>query len=159
RETAERLGLGPEGEPLAQVFKTYHLPHTGKLSLVRVWRGTISEGMVLNGSRVAGLLRLTGAQQDKVPSARAGEVVGLTRMEEIATGVVLTPSGKADPLPRPERPQPVFGLAITSERRADDVKLTGAIGKLVEEDPTIELDQNADRQAMAPRGRGALQLQ
>jgi elongation factor G len=159
QETAERLGIAAEGEPLAQVFKTYHLPHTGKLSLTRVWRGTISEGMVLNGSRVAGILRLVGAQQEKVPSAQAGEVVGLTRMEEIATGAVLTPSGKADPLVLPERPQPVFGLAITSERRQDDVKLTGAIGKLIEEDPTLELEQNADTQEMVLWGQGDIHLQ
>ena len=159
RETAERLGIAPEGEPLAQVFKTYHLPHTGKLSLARIWRGTISEGMVLNGSRVAGLLRLTGAQQEKVPSAQAGEVVGMTRMEEVATGTVLTPSGKAEPLARPDRPQPVFGLAITSERRQDDVKLTGAIGKLVEEDPTLELEKNADTQEMVLWGQGDIHLQ
>jgi elongation factor G len=144
---------------LAQVFKTFHLPHTGKLSLTRVWRGTISEGMMLNGTRVAGLLRLVGAQQEKVPSATVGEVVGLTRMEEIASGTVLTPSGKADPLPLPERPQPVFGLAITSERRQDDVKLTGAIGKLVEEDPTLELEQNADTQEMVLWGQGDIHLQ
>src|SRR5438874_247988 len=150
---------GPEGETLAQVFKTYHLPHTGKLSLARVWRGTISEGMVLNGSRVAGVLRLVGAQQEKVPAAQAGEVVGLTRMEDIATGTVLTPSGKAAPLPQPERPQPVYGLAITSERRTDDVKLTGAIGKLVEEDPTLELEQNADTQEMVLWGQGDIHLQ
>ena len=159
QDTAARLGIAAEGEPLAQVFKTYHLPHTGKLSLVRIWRGTISEGMVLNGSRVAGVLRLTGAQQEKVPSAQAGEVVGLTRMEEIASGAVLTPSGKAQPLPRPERPQAVFGLAITSERRADDVKLTGAIGKLIEEDPTLELEQNADTQEMVLWGQGDIHLQ
>jgi len=159
QETAERLGIAAEGEPLAQVFKTYHLPHTGKLSLARVWRGTISEGMVLNGSRVAGVLRLVGAQQEKTPSARAGEVVGLTRMEDIATGAVLTPSGKANPLPQPERLQPVFGLAITSERRQDDVKLTGAIGKLIEEDPTLELEQNADTQEMVLWGQGDIHLQ
>jgi elongation factor G len=159
QETAERLGIAAEGEPLAQVFKTYHLPHTGKLSLTRVWRGMIAEGVVLNGSRVAGLLRLVGASQEKVPSAQAGEVVGLTRMEEIATGAVLTPSGKAEPLPLPERPQPVFGLAITSERRQDDVKLTGAIGKLIEEDPTLELEQNADTQEMVLWGQGDIHLQ
>jgi elongation factor G len=159
QETAERLGIPAEGEPLAHVFKTYHLPHTGKLSLARVWRGTISEGMVLNGSRVAGILRLVGAQQEKVASAQAGEVVGLTRMEEIASGTVLTPSGKAEPLPLPERPQPVFGLAITSERRQDDVKLTGAIGKLIEEDPTLELEQNADTQEMVLWGQGDIHLQ
>lgn len=159
QETAERLGIAAEGEPLAQVFKTYHLPHTGKLSLTRVWRGTISEGMVLNGSRVAGLLRLVGAQQEKVPSAQTGEVVGLTRMEEIATGAVLTPSGKAAALALPDRPQPVFGLAITSERRQDDVKLTGAIGKLIEEDPTLELEQNPDTQEMVLWGQGDIHLQ
>jgi elongation factor G len=157
--TAARFGIAAEGEPLAQVIKTYNLPHTGKLSLARVWRGTISEGMVLNGTRVAGLLRLTGAQHEKIPAAHAGEVVGLTRMEDIATGAVLTPSGKAAPSVRPERPQPVFGLAITSERRQDDVKLTGAIGKLIEEDPTIELEQNADTQEMVLWGQGDIHLQ
>ena len=76
---------------LAQVFKTYHLPHTGKLSLSRIWRGPISEGMVLNGTRVAGVVHLLGGQHEKVAAAQTGEVVGLTRMEEIATGAVLTP--------------------------------------------------------------------
>ena len=76
QETAARLGIAPEGEPMAQVFKTYHLPHTGKLSLSRVWRGAIAEGNVLNGVRVAGVVRLLGAQQEKAPSAQMGEVVG-----------------------------------------------------------------------------------
>src|SRR5487761_879252 len=135
-QTAARRGIAAEGEALAQVIKTYHMPHTGKLTLVRVWRGAVSEGMVLNGVRVAGVVRLLGAQHEKIATAQTGEVVGLTRMEEIATGTVLTPSGKAAPLPRPERPQPVYGLAIATERRSDDVKLTGAIAKLIEEDPT-----------------------
>src|SRR5579884_902907 len=159
QETAARLGIAPEGEPLAQVIKTYHLPHTGKLSLARVWRGNISEGMVLNGSRVAGVVRLVGAQQEKVTGASVGEVVGLTRMEEIATGAVLTPSGKADPLPRPERPQPVFGLAIHAEKRGDDVKLSGSIAKLIDEDPTLELEQNAEMREMVLWGQGDVHVQ
>ncbi|MBV8122016.1 MAG: elongation factor G, partial [Alphaproteobacteria bacterium] len=159
QETAARLGITADGEPLAQIVKTYHLPHTGKLSLARIWRGTVNEGMVLNGTRVAGLLRVTGAQHEKLASAQAGEVVGMTRMEAIATGVVLTPSGKADPLLRPERPQPVFGLAIAAEKRTDDVKLTGAIARLIEEDPTFELEQNADTQEMVLWGQGDIHLQ
>ena len=158
-QTAARRGIAAEGEALAQVIKTYHMPHTGKLTLVRVWRGAVSEGMVLNGVRVAGVVRLLGAQHEKIATAQTGEVVGLTRMEEIATGTVLTPSGKADPLPRPERPQPVYGLAIATERRSDDVKLTGAIAKLIEEDPTLELEQNADTQEMVLWGQGEVHLQ
>ncbi len=159
RETADRLGIAAAGEPLAQIIKTYHLPHTGKLSLARIWRGTINEGMVLNGTRVAGLLRVIGAQHEKLASAQVGEVVGITRMESIMTGDVLTSSGKADPLPRPERPQPVFGLAISADKRADDVKLTGAIAKLTEEDATFELEQNADTQEMVLWGQGDIHLQ
>src|SRR5271154_4206104 len=86
---AERLGIAASGEPMAQVIKTYHLPHTGKLSLSRIWRGQVAEGNVLNGVRVAGVIRITGAQHEKAPSATIGEVVGFTRMEEIATGTGL----------------------------------------------------------------------
>lgn len=158
-ETAARLGIAPDGEPLAQVFKTYHLPHTGKLSLVRVWRGSVAEGNVLNGVRVAGVVKLLGGTQEKVPSGNMGEVVGLTRMEEIQTGMILTPSGKADPLPQPEKPQPVYGLAIHAEKRSDDVKLTGSIGRLIEEDPTLELEQNAEMREMVLWGQGDVHLQ
>jgi len=156
---AERLGIAASGEPMAQVIKTYHLPHTGKLSLSRVWRGQIAEGNVLNGVRVAGVVRVTGASHEKVPSAGVGEVVGFTRMEEIATGTVLTPSGKSDPLPRPERPQPVFGLAIHAEKRSDDVKLSGAIAKLIDEDPALELEQNQDTREMVLWGQGDVHIQ
>jgi len=157
--TAERLGIEPSGEPMAQVIKTYHLPHTGKLSLSRVWRGQIAEGNVLNGSRVAGVVRVTGSNHEKVPSAGMGEVVGFTRMEEIPTGAVLTPSGKSDPLPQPEKPQPVFGLAIHAEKRGDDVKLSGAIAKLIDEDPALELEQNQDTREMVLWGQGDVHIQ
>jgi elongation factor G len=156
---AARLGIAASGEPLAQVIKTYHLPHTGKLTLARVWRGSIAEGAVLNGVRVAGVVRVTGAQHEKVASAGAGEVVGFTRMEEIATGTVLTPSGKASPLPQPEKPQPVFGLAVHAEKRGDDVKLSGAIAKLIDEDPALELEQNQDTREMVLWGQGDVHIQ
>src|SRR5260370_23353134 len=82
-DTAARLGIDPAGEPLAQVFKTYHLPHTGKLSLSRVWRGSVAEGNVLNGVTVAGVVRLVVATHEKATGVQAGEVVGLTRMQAI----------------------------------------------------------------------------
>jgi elongation factor G len=158
-ETAARLGVAAAGEPLAQVIKTYHLPHTGKLSLARVWRGQIAEGNVLNGVRVAAIMRLVGATQEKAAIAKLGEVVGLGRMDEISTGATLTPSGKGEKLPRPERLQPVFGLAIHAEKRGDDVKLSGAIAKLVDEDPALELEQNQDTREMVLWGQGDVHVQ
>ncbi|HEV8025789.1 MAG TPA: elongation factor G [Stellaceae bacterium] len=158
-ETAARLGL-PAGtrDTVAQVIKTYHAPHSGKLSLARVWSGQVTDGMTLGGVRVAGALRLTGAQQEKLGTAAPGDVVALARMESVATGTVLS-TGSAPKLPSPAIPKPVYGLAIAAEKRADDVKLTGAVAKLVEEDPTLHLEQNAELQEMILWGQGDIHLQ
>ena len=80
-------------------------------------------------------------------------------MEEIATGMVLTPSGKGAALPQPELLQPVYGLAVHAEKRGDDVKLTGSIAKLIDEDPTLQLEQNAELREMVLWGQGDVHLQ
>ncbi|HUC66481.1 MAG TPA: elongation factor G [Stellaceae bacterium] len=158
-QTAARLGLTDPGkETVAQVIKTYHAPHSGKLSLVRVWNGTITDGMTLGGVRVAGILRLTGAHQEKLAAAQAGEVVALARMEGVATGAVLA-TGPAPVLRKLPPPEPVYGLTLAAEKRSDDVKLTSAIGKLVEEDPTLQLEQNPELQEMILWGQGDIHLQ
>jgi elongation factor G len=156
--TAARLGIPPGDATVAQVIKTYLSPHSGKLSLTRVWRGSVVEGMVLNGVRVAGLLRLTGAVHEKLAEAGPGEIVALARLEGIATGDVLTSAGTPLKLTLPPIPKPVFGLAISAERRADDVKLSAVMAKLVDEDPTLQLAHNADTGEIVLWGQGDIHL-
>ncbi len=158
--TTERLGIdtGP-AEPVAQVIKTYLPPHAGKLSLSRVWRGKVSEGMSFNGARVAGVQRLSGAVSEKLVEAIAGDVVALARMEGIITGAVLTTGGKVPELAAPPIPAPVYGLAVAPEKRSDDVKLSGAIAKLIEEDPTLSLEHDAAQQELVLWGQGDIHLQ
>jgi elongation factor G len=157
--TTARLKLDPKKtDTVAQVIKTYHPPNTGKLSLVRVWSGQVHEGMSLNGVRVAGVVKLLGAQSTKVPSAGAGEVVALARLEGIATGTVLS-SGTPPELPHPPLPAPVYGLAIAAEKRSDDVKLAGALARLIEEDPTLSVEHNAELQEIILWGQGDIHLQ
>jgi elongation factor G len=141
------------------VIKTYHAPHAGKLSLVRVWSGQASEGMSLNGNRVSGVVRLAGAAQEKIATAETGEVVALTRTEGIATGDVLTSGAKPPALARLEKPQPIYGMAIHAEKRADDVKLSGVVQKLMEEDPTLHVEHNADTGEFVLWGQGEVHLQ
>ncbi|HXY98404.1 MAG TPA: elongation factor G [Stellaceae bacterium] len=158
-QAAARLGLPAQSkETVAQVIKTYHAPHSGKLSLARIWSGQVTDGMSLGGVRVAGVLRLTGAHQEKLAAAQAGDVVALARMEGVLTGAVLA-TGTAPQLPRPPLPKPVYGLALAAEKRADDVKLTPMIAKLIEEDPTLHLEQNAELQEMVLWGQGDIHLQ
>jgi elongation factor G len=161
-DTAKRLGIDTgDGKALAQVFKTYHASHAGKLSLIRVWRGEITDGMTLNGGRVGGLFRMAGSQQTKAAKATAGEVVALGRMEKISTGDVLTPSGKRPEgiVPWPGALEPIYALAVSAEKRADEVRLTGALAKLVEEDPSLSFGQNPDTNEMLLWGQGEIHLQ
>ncbi len=160
-DTAERLGLSGDGEAVGQVFKTVHAAHMGKLSLTRVWRGAVKDGETLNGVKVSGINRMMGAKLEKVSSAKAGDVVAFGRMEEIQTGDVLTPSGAAvseGALIWPEVAAPVYALAITAENRNDEVKLSGALQKLAEEDPSLSIDHNADMGELILWGQGDTHL-
>lgn len=158
--TAERAGIPADATVAAQVFKTMNGSHAGKISFARVWRGTVSDGMTLGGERVSGVFRMMGHNQEKLSQAAAGEVVALGRLDKAATGDLLTDKGNAGrPALWPELPPPVFGLALHAQNRNDEVKLTAAIQKLVEEDPALRLDQSADTGELVLWGQGDIHLQ
>lgn len=159
--TAERRGIKLNGKtPLAQVLKTYFTPQGGKLSLVRVWQGTITDGMTLDGVRVGGMYRLMGQQQQSVNAAEAGDIVALGRMEGIKTGETLTPDAQqSTELPKAEQIAPVFAMAIHAEKRNDEVKLTGALAKLLEEDCALRWEQHPDTHEIILWGQGDIHLQ
>ncbi len=159
-QTAERRGLEASGEPAVQVFKTLHAQHMGKLSLVRVWRGAIKDGETLNDQRVSGINMLLGAKLEKQSGASAGDVVALGRMDEVKTGDVLTPSGKAPDgaLAWPEALTPVFAMAISAANRNDEVKLSGALQRLSEEDTSVSIAHNAAMGELIISGQGETQI-
>jgi len=156
----KRLKL-PEGEgPMAAVFKTYHVPHMGKLSLARIWRGEVTDGMTFDGERVSGLYRLMGQNQAKIPKAAAGEVAALGRMDTVRTGDVLTPAGRDAAASERLFPRlgPVFSGAIAVENRSDEVKLSAALAKLIEEDPSLSVEQSTDTHEYLLWGQGEMHL-
>ncbi len=157
-ETRVRLGIPGEIPLLAQAFKTQHQPHVGKLSMVRIWRGGLSEGDTLAGSRVGGVQRVHGAKQTPAGTAREGEVVTVSRVDALRTGDLADAEGLLTPKDWPLAPPPVHQLAIVAEKRTDDVKLTSALSRLVEEDPSLSVDQEADTQMLLLGGQGELHL-
>jgi elongation factor G len=159
-QTAERQGIEASDEVVAQVFKTVHAAHTGKLSLARLWHGEISEGMTLNGDRASNIYRMFGQQANKVNKIEAGQVLALGRMDEIETGDLVTPVSGAGKAPSWTEPRPpVYAFAIHAENRADEVKLTGAVQRLIEEDPSYVLEQNPETHQMLLWGQGEVHLQ
>ena len=158
--TGERRGLKSQetGDTLVQVLKTYYTQQGGRLSLVRVWQGQLTDGMTLNGSRVGGIYRLTGQQQESLGQAGTGQIVALGRLENAQTGATLS-SGKIEvELPKADKLEPVYALAIAPENRKDEVKLSGALGKLVEEDPSLYWEQHGDTKEVILWGQGEIHL-
>ena len=161
RVAAERLGLKADGEPVGVIFKTYHAAHSGKLSAVRMMRGDMAENTNVSGKRIGGIFGLMGSQQKKLAQAQVGDVVAFGRMDEARTGAVLTPSGKMPEgfVAWPALLSPVYILAIAPENRQDDVKLSGALQRISEEDPSITSQAQPELHEMWLMGQGEIHLQ
>jgi len=156
--TAERLGV-PEAPTVAAVFRTHHAPHAGKLSFARVWRGTVTDGASLGGGKVSGLHRHLGDRSEKIASAGPGAVVSLGRMDAPRTGDLLTPDGLERAALWPAPLIPVFFQAIHAENRNEEVKLSGALQKLAEEDPSLTHVHDPDTGELVVGGQGDIHLQ
>jgi elongation factor G len=160
----KRLGLAANNEPVVQVLKTYHTMHGGKLSLGRVLSGTVRDGATLysttgTDTRVGGMFALKGQEQIKLTEAGPGDTVALGRLEEIGTGETLAQSKTGAKLKtKAETLTPVYGLAISAADRKDEVKLSTAIAKLREEDPSLHFEQNAELHQMTLLGQGEMHL-
>lgn len=162
--TAMRLGIAEGAEPLAQIFKTRYVPHAGKLSYARIWRGAIADGAMLGDGarqvRLASIGRPLGAQNAKLARAETGDVVALGKLEGLTTGSWITtgarpPAGLPD---WPAAPKPLFALAINAEKRGDDVKLSGALQHLVEEDPSLVAEHDPDTHELLLWGQGEVHV-
>ncbi len=161
--TAKRLGLDSDA-PSAFVFKTIHSPHGGKNSFARVFGGELADGSSLRSSsgaeeRVSGVFAIQGEDFVKRGAARPGDVVGLGRLDGVATGETITAGKKAvQAVSCPPPPEPVFVTGLEVKDRKDEVKLTTALGKLCEEDPSLETENSADTHQLLLKGQGEMHL-
>ncbi len=160
--TAKRLGV--DGAPsAAAIVKTFHTAHGGKLSLARVLTGSFADGLTVHGGaedeRISGVFTLLGQEPSKRGEAKAGDTVAFGRLESTKTGDTLTTEkGKSVKVEVPRATDPVFGLAIAAKEKKDEVKLTAALAKIIEEDPSISLSHSQDMGEMVLWGQGEMHL-
>jgi elongation factor G len=155
-EAAERRSIIPGGAPRAQIFKTVYAGHTGKLSYARIWAGTISDGAQLGGTRLGGIYRFEQGELTKISEAVQGDVVALGRLDGVHTGATVSPGGQPEQLAFPTPTPPVYAMAVTTTDRKDDVKLSGALHKLAEEDSSLLITQDGET---VLHGQGEMHLQ
>jgi elongation factor G len=163
-DTRRRLGVSDGAQTLLQVMKTIHTSHAGKLSLVRVLTGRVEDGMELATSRgdvgkVSGIHRLLGQKATKRAGAGAGETIALGKIEPARTGDTLSAKGtKVQPIVIPAHPQAVLRQVVNPAERKDEVKLSSALSRMVEEDPSLSVDHRQETGETVLGGQGEMHL-
>ena len=162
-DTRARLGLDPAGASVLQVMKTIHTAHGGKLSLARVLRGEIADAAEVltqdeRGGRVSGIYRMLGKDQSKLASASEGMTVALGKLDDIRTADTIA-VGKSPPasLYAPTLSQPVYAIALRARERKDEVKMSAALQKIAEEDPSLVIEHQ-DTGETVVSGHGEMHL-
>jgi len=159
-KTVTGLKSDPDGPLLAEVVKTTSDPYVGRVSLVRVFSGTLRPDTVVHVSghgmaerghadhdadeRVGALTSPLGKQQRPVPACPAGDICAVAKLTSAESGDTL--SSKERPLLMEpwNMPEPLLPVAITAKSKADEDKLSQALNRLVAEDPTLRMENNPE---------------
>lgn len=154
------LTADPSGPLVAQVFKTRIDPFVQKLSFVRIFSGTLKKDATVaastarKGVKLGPLLEVKASETHAVEEAGAGEIVAIAKMEDLHTGTTLGDCV----MPPISFPRPMVGLAVMPKTRGDETKLSSALHKIVEEDPTFHLDRDAQTKELVVTGMSELHL-
>ncbi len=154
------LRTDPDGPLLAEVVKTTSDPYVGRVSLVRVFSGTLRPDAVVHVSghgreasghadhdedeRVGALTSPLGKQQRPVASCPAGDICAVAKLATAETGDTLSDKDKPLLMEAWSMPEPLLPVAIQAKSKADEDKLSQALARLVAEDPTLRLENNAE---------------
>jgi elongation factor G len=156
----EPITCDPDGPLVAEVVKTTTDPYVGRISLVRVFSGTLRPDTVVHVSghgladrghedhdvdeRVGALTSPLGKTQRPIAQCIAGDICAIAKLARAETGDTL--SDKDDPIlvEAWEMPEPLLPVAVAAKSKADEDKLSQGLARLVAEDPTLNLEHNAE---------------
>jgi elongation factor G len=159
-KNANGVSCDPQGPLLAEVIKTTSDSYVGRISLVRVFSGTLRPDAVVHVSgrgradrghadhdqdeRVGALTSPLGKQQRTVAQCAAGDICAVAKLTTAETGDSLSDKDRPLLMESWAMPEPLLPVAITAKSKADEDKMSQAIARLVAEDPTLRLEMNAE---------------
>ncbi len=155
-QAAARLGI----ERGAYVLKAAYAGQSGKLAYARVFGAPLADGadlMLPNGARAraGGLSQVQGAALRKISQAPVGEICAIGKVEAAGAGQILSTSGQPQvTVCASFGRRPLHAVALAARNRGDDVRLSGALGKLVEEEPGLTLTHDPEGRQMLLAGQG-----
>ncbi len=154
------LSCDPDGPLLAEVVKTTSDPYVGRISLVRIFSGTLrpdatvhvsGHGRVERGhadhdddERIGALTSPLGKQQRPLPFCAAGSICAVAKLSTAETGDTLSDKDRPLLMEPWTMPEPLLPVAIVAKSKADEDKMSAGLQRLVAEDPTMRLEMNAE---------------
>ena len=153
---AARLGMDRPG---AYVLKVSHAGQAGKLAYARVFGKPLSDSAELalpdgEKARAGGLFSVHGAATKKIAEGAVGDVVAIAKVEDAAAGQRLAVGGTPFKTQAAAPRAPLFALAIGAANRKDDVRLSGSLAKLIEEDPGLSIANELETHQILLAGQG-----
>ncbi len=158
-----RLVKGKDIEKLpfsAQVFKTIADPYIGRLTMFRIFTGKMkADSVIYNATKekeekITQLLVMTGKEQAAVPELNAGDIAAVAKLAVTNTSDTLTVKSNPVLIEPIEFPKPTLSMAIEPKSKGDEDKLSGALQRLMEEDPTITVEKNRETHQTIMRTMG-----
>lgn len=149
----------------ALVIKTISDPYAGRLSVLRIFSGSLTaDSTVYNSTkktkeRFGQLLRLKGKSQDAIEAAGPGEIVAVAKLKETTTGDTLCDEKDAVIIPTIELPPAIYSLAIEPKSKGDEDKIFSSLSRLMEEDLTLRLERNDQTREMILSGMGEVHIE
>ena len=146
-------------------FKIMTDPFLGSITFVRIYSGKLESGsFILNSikdkkERVGRMLRMHANSREDIKSARAGDIIAIPGLKDTTTGETLCDEKHIIILERMEFPEPVISLAIEPKTKADQDKMSTAIGRLVSEDPSLKVEVDHESGQTILKGMGELHLE
>ena len=158
--------LPEESAPFsALVFKTIADPYAGRLTLFRVYSGTLKSDLTLfNASRktterIGHLFFLEGKTQKPVDELIAGDIAAIAKLKETATGDTLSAEKSPIIYPKVAPPPPIISFAVEAKSRGDEDKLVSSIHRLTDEDPTLVFHRDDQTREMILSGLGQIHIE
>jgi len=155
----------PEAFPAALVFKTFSDPFSGRVSLFRVYSGTFKCDTAYWNStkdheeRIGKLQLLQGKQQIPVTELKAGDIGAVAKLKDTHTGDTLTAKDHQIILEHISFPEAAIAFAVEPKARGDEDKLGVAVGRIIEEDPSIRFARDPQTKEFLLSGQGQLHVE
>lgn len=155
---------GPEGPFRALCFKIMVDPYVGKLSFLRVFSGSLSsESPIYNVNkgeeeRISAFKLMKGKEGGDAKEIVTGDIVAIPKLHSTVVGDTLAVKGEKAEFPPIQFPKPVYSVAVLPKSRNDEDKLATALGKMLEEDPTLHYEKNPETHDSVLSGMGDLHI-